>query len=195
MRQMLREVGRAPARILTSVFALALAVGAIGVFAIPAVASSSLRASVEDDQMSNLVFSITDSGSIDLNAEVARSANVAVADGQVVVDVGVDSGPRGAVTIPVVGIDPAEQRVDIVSVTSGRLPNAPGEIVVADGVASVGETMAVVAPEGDSVELRVVGVGEDLPAAGTGAAGALRQRGAEKPVPLRVIDPDVKTMG
>jgi putative ABC transport system permease protein len=159
MRQMLREIGRAPARILTSVFALALAVGAIGVFAIPAVASSSLRASVDDDQMSNLVLSITDSGPIDLDAVVGDAADVAAYDGQLLVDVGVGTGPQGAVTLPVVGIDPTDQQVDIVSVTAGRLPDGPDEIVVADGVADLGTLIDATASDGNTVELRVVGIG------------------------------------
>ncbi len=159
MRQLLREIGRAPARILTSVFALALAVGAIGVFAIPAVASSSLRASVDDDQMSNLVLSITDSGPIDLDSVVGDAANITVYDGQLLVDVGVGTGPQGAVTLPVVGIDPTDQDVDIVSVTDGRLPDGPDEIVVADGVADVGSRIVATASDGHSVELHVVGLG------------------------------------
>ena len=159
MRQMLREIGRAPARILTSVFALALAVGAIGVFAIPTVASSSLQASVDDDQMSNLVLSITDSGSVDLDAVIGDAANVAVYEGQLLVDVGVGTGSPGAVTLPVVGIDPTDQDVDIVSMTAGRLPDGPDEIVVADGVADVGGRVTVTASDGHTVELRVVGIG------------------------------------
>ena len=159
MRQMFREIGRAPARILTSVFALALAVGAIGVFAIPSVASSSLRASVDDDQMAHLALAVTDSGNVDLDGELADLANVAASEGRVVVDVGVDSGPRGAITLPVVGFDPSEQRVDIVSVDVGRLPSARGEVVVADGVASLGESLTAVAPDGHIAVLNVVGIG------------------------------------
>ena len=159
MGQIFREIGRAPARIVTSVFALALAVGAIGVFAIPTVASSSLRASVDDDQMSNLVLSITDSGPVDVDAVVGDAADVAAYEGQLLVDVGVGTGPRGAVTLPVVGIDPADQDVDIVSVTAGRLPGGPDEIVVADGFADVGDRVAATASDGHEVELRVVGIG------------------------------------
>ncbi len=163
MRQIFREIRRAPARILTSVFALALAVGAIGVFAIPSVASSSLRASVDADRMSNLVFSTTDSGSIDLDVVVGETSNVADHEGQVIVDVGVGpasaAGDGGAVTLPVVGLDPVDQRVDVVSVTSGRLPGESGEIVVADGVAAVGDSITATAPDGRSVDLDVVGIG------------------------------------
>ena len=117
MRQTLREIRRAPARIITSVVALALAVGAIGVFAIPSVASDSVRSTVEIDRLSNIVLSITDSGAADVEQIVGQAANVALFDGQLLADVGVGGGS----TMPVVGIDPADQHVDIVSVTVGRL--------------------------------------------------------------------------
>jgi putative ABC transport system permease protein len=155
MRQMLREIRRAPARIVTSVAALALAVGAIGVFAIPSVASNSIRSTVETDRLSNIVLSITDSGATDVEQVVGGAVNVASFDGQVLADVGVG----GRSTMPVVGIDPADQDVDIVSVTDGRLATAPGEIVVADGVAEPGDSVVVTVPDGRHVELRVVGVG------------------------------------
>lgn len=155
MRQMLREIRRAPARIVTSVVALALAVGAIGVFAIPSVAAKSIRSTVETDRLSNIVLSITDSDASDVEQVVGRAANVAAFDGQVLADVGTGEGS----TMPVVGIDPADQDVDIVSVTDGRLATAPGEIVVAGGAAEPGDSVVVTAPDGRQVELRVVGAG------------------------------------
>ena len=155
MRQTLREIRRAPARIITSVIALTLAVGAIGVFAIPSVASDSVRSTVEIDRLSNIVLSITDSGGADVEQIVGPVENVVSFDGQVLADVGVG----GAATMPIVGIDPADQDVDIVSITEGRLATAPGEIVVADGVAERGDRMVVTAPDGRTVELSVVGVG------------------------------------
>jgi putative ABC transport system permease protein len=159
MRQVLREIRRAPARIITTVFALALAVGAIGVFAIPAVASSALRASVDDDQLSNIVLSTTDSGAEDLTALVGGTDNVASFDGQVLAYIGVGDGPSGALTLPLVGVDPAGQDVDVIALTEGRLPAAPAEVVVADGVAELGDRIDAVAKDASTVELRVVGIG------------------------------------
>jgi putative ABC transport system permease protein len=155
MGQTLREIRRAPVRIVTSIVALALAVGAIGVFAIPSVASDSVRSSVEIDRLANIVLSITDSGGADVEQVVGRAVNIAAFDGQVLADVGTGGGS----TMPVVGIDPTDQDVDIVSITDGRLASAPGEIVVADGVAERGDRIVVTAPDGRPVELRVVGVG------------------------------------
>lgn len=159
MRRMLREIRRAPARIVTSVFALALAVGAIGVFAIPAVASSALRTTVDADRLSNIVLSTTDVDPAGLDAVVGASPNVAVVDGQVRTDVGVGTGPHGAVTLPLVGIDPARQDVDVVAVAEGRLPARPGEVVVADGVAELGDLVTVTAIDGHTADLLVVGIG------------------------------------
>ena len=56
----LRQFRRAPGRILASVFALALAVGAIGVLAIPTVAGSSLHDAAERDGVADIVVATTD---------------------------------------------------------------------------------------------------------------------------------------
>ena len=47
MRSILRQFRRAPGRITASIFALALAVGAIGVLAIPTVSEGTLHEAVE----------------------------------------------------------------------------------------------------------------------------------------------------
>ena len=91
MRQTFREFKRAPARIITSVLALALALGAMGVFAIPAVASSSLRDTVSQDRMANIVLDTTPTGATDAVALAKSVPGVDDALGQVVVEVG--TGP------------------------------------------------------------------------------------------------------
>ena len=159
MRQMFREFKRAPARIVTSILALALALGAMGVFAIPAVASSSLRDSVRADRMANITFDTTDSGSVDIASAVESVPGVEYALAEVVVDVGARSSSSGPTLLPVVGRDLADTRVDVVSAASGRLPASAGEVLVTDGVAEVGDTITVTTPGGDDVPLTVVGVG------------------------------------
>ena len=163
MRRALREIRRAPARIITSVFALALAVAAMGVFAIPAVASSALRASVDTDRMSNIVLSTTDTDGVDLGAVVGDMANVAAYDGQVLTEIGIGQTRGAALTtpllMPLLGFDPAAQDVDLVSVSVGRLPARPGEIVVAPDVADVGDRIEAMASDGHTADLHVVGIG------------------------------------
>ena len=68
MRRVLRELGRAPARILTAVFALALAVAAIGVFAVPDVSAASLREAAKADGLPSIVFHPTDTGDVDVTS-------------------------------------------------------------------------------------------------------------------------------
>jgi putative ABC transport system permease protein len=159
MRRALREIRRAPARIVTSVFALALAVGAMGVFAIPPVASSALRASVDTDRMSNIVLSTTDTDGVDLAAVVGDAPNVAAYDGQVLTEIGVGATRSGALTVPLLGVDPTAQDVDVVSVRAGRLPARPGEIVVAPDVAELGDRIEAMASDGHTADLHVVGIG------------------------------------
>lgn len=155
MRQIFREFRRAPARIAASIAALALALGAMGVFAIPSVASSSLRDSVTSDRMANLVLDTTDTGGVDVVRSLRTIPGVDDVLAQVVVEVG--TGERE--TLPIVGRDLTDDRIDIVTAAAGGLPNARDEILVSDGVASVGDVLVVTAPSGADVELSVVGVG------------------------------------
>ena len=159
MHQMFREFRRAPARIVTSILALALALGAMGVFAIPTVASSSLRDSVAADRMANIAFDTTDSGAIDIAAVAESVPGIDDALAEVVVVVGTGPTPSGDALLPVVGRDLADTRIDVVSATSGRLPAGAGEVLVTDGVAEVGDIVPVTAPDGRVVPLTVVGVG------------------------------------
>ncbi|HYN33140.1 MAG TPA: ABC transporter permease [Ilumatobacteraceae bacterium] len=159
MRQTFREFKRAPARIIVSILALALALGAIGVFAIPAVASSSLRNTVGTDRMANLVLDTTDTGASDVVAVAESVAGVDDALAQVVVDVGTGPDDPGTSLLTVIGRDLADERVDRVSATTGRLPIRTGEVVVTAGVAAVGDLIAVTDPDGHEVDLIVVGVG------------------------------------
>ena len=59
MTAMLRQFRRAPGRILASVFALALAVGAIGVLAIPHVSEGSLHAAVGTNGLGDIIVPTT----------------------------------------------------------------------------------------------------------------------------------------
>jgi len=159
MRQAYREFRRAPARIITSVLALALALGAMGVFAIPAVASSSLRETVGRDRMADLVLSTTDTGTTDVVAIAESIDGVEGVRAEVAVAVGTGPVRTGAALLPLVGRDLDDHDVDVISATSGRLPSAANEVLVADGVAEVGETIEVTTSDQRRRALVVVGVG------------------------------------
>jgi putative ABC transport system permease protein len=170
MRQTLREFKRAPARIITSILALALALGAMGVFAIPAVASSSLRDTVGRDAMANIVLDTTPTGATDAVTLAESVPGVDDALGQVVVEVGTGADDPGSTLLPVIGRDLTDGSVDRVSATVGRLPTRTGEALVTDGVAAVGDSLAVTAPDGRRSDLVVVGVGGTSFWAGESAA-------------------------
>jgi putative ABC transport system permease protein len=170
MRQTFREFKRAPARIITSVLALALALGAMGVFAIPAVASSSLRDTVGRDAMANIVVDTTPTEATDAVALAESVPGVDDALGQVVVEVGTGPDDPGSTLLALIGRDLIDASVDRVTATIGRLPNRSGEVLVTDGVATVGDTLAVTAPDGRQADLVVVGVGGTSYWAGESAA-------------------------
>lgn len=154
MRQFLSELRRAPVRILTSIAALALAIGAIGVFAIPTVATSSLRDAAERDRIPEIVLDTTDTGPSPV-AELARMPNVADVEGQVLTHLTVDDQR----IVAVLGKDFDDQRIDVVSVDEGRLPAAADEIVVTVGLAEVGDRIAAPTAVAGSATFEVVGVG------------------------------------
>ena len=81
MRSMLRQFRRAPGRIVASVFALALAVGAIGVLAIPTVSEGTLHEAVDRDGLADIIVDTTP-----LSAEQLATINeldgVAVAEAE-----------------------------------------------------------------------------------------------------------------
>ncbi len=150
-----REVRRAPARILTSVFALSLAVGAIGVFAIPTVAASSLRDSAERDAIPQIVLRTTDTADVDLDTAVSSIANVEHIEPQVLTVVATPEDRE----LDILGTNLTNQQIDIIGVDAGRLPTAFGELIVAEDTLRLGTTWTVDAADGAPIELRVVGIG------------------------------------
>jgi putative ABC transport system permease protein len=144
MKRLRRFFGRAPARIIASVVAIALAVGAIGVFAVPDVAADSLRRQATADRLTHVAADTTELDSVDgLDIEGATavegrvSRTVAVGDDQVMV----------------IGLDFDHQQANVVGADEGTLPG-PGEILVTEGVAEVGDMVDV-----GSDTVTVVGVG------------------------------------
>ena len=161
MSQVFGEIRRAPARIIVSVFALALAIGAIGVFAIPTVAASSLRDTAHRDQLAQIVMSTTDTGDVDIPALLTPIENVELAEIQVLTHVAVGNRgtPELSPPIQVVGVEIGQQQIDIVHADKGRLPKRADEVLVSDGVADIGATIAAVGHGDTTTELTVVGVG------------------------------------
>ena len=155
MTQAWRTFRRAPARIITSVLALALAVGAMGVFAIPAVSTSSLRDAAERDGIGNVFLITEDTGDLDV-ASLTSVDGVVRAESQVLTWPIIQSTGDD---MTLLGVDVDDQQMDIVNVDAGRLPTAIGEIVVDGDVAPIGTEFVVRDGSGVSVDLTVVGIG------------------------------------
>ncbi|MDH4171901.1 MAG: ABC transporter permease, partial [Acidimicrobiia bacterium] len=144
MKQLRRFFGRAPARIIASVMAIALAVGAIGVFAVPDVAADSLRESAANDRLAHVAANTTELDSV---ADLAVPGATAI-EGRISRTVAV-----GDEQLPVIGLDFDTQQINVVHAETGRLPG-PGEVLVSDGVADLGDSIAV-----GPGTIEVVGVG------------------------------------
>ena len=150
MRSFLRQFRRAPGRILASVFALALAVGAIGVLAIPQVASSSLTEAVERDGLGDIIVETTPLDAAQLEA-IAGVENVRVAEAQTTTPLDIDGR-----SIRLIGLAP-DRTMDLVELRDGRAPEHAGEVVAETGSFELGDVVAI-----DDRHLVVVGLGSTL---------------------------------
>ena len=144
MMGLLRTMRRAPARLIASVVAIALAVGAIGVFAVPGVAAGTLRDLAADDRLAHVAVDVTgpvDPTAFDLPGVTAVEerlvGTVDTADDQ----------------LRIVGFDPDTQQINLLRPVEGRQP-ADGEVVVSDGVAQMGDVVSL-----GGQDLTVVGIG------------------------------------
>ncbi len=139
----IRTMGRARGRIIASVAAIALAVGAIGVFAVPGVASGTLRDLAQQDRLAHVAVDVV--GEVDVDA--ADLSGVAALEERRMGPVDSDLG-----RLHLVGIA-TDSQVNVVSPNLGRLP-VDGEAVVSDGIAKIGDVVTI-----DGATLDVVGIG------------------------------------
>ena len=145
MMGLIRTMRRAPARLFASVVAIALAVGAIGVFAVPGVAAGTLRDLAADDRLAHVAVDVT--GDVDPDAlDLPGIASIETRH------VGIVDTPEHD-QLRVVGFDADAQDINLLRPVAGRLPSA-GEAVVSDGVAEIGETVTIA-----GTDLSVVGIG------------------------------------
>lgn len=136
MRALLRQFRRAPGRILASVFALALAVGAIGVLAVPTVSTGTLHETAERDGLADIVVPTTPVDADQL-ARIGAIDNVAAAEGQARLAVQMSDG----FLTSLIGVDLDDQTMDIVQVAAGRLPEASDEVVASPALGALGDTV------------------------------------------------------
>ena len=146
-----RELRRTPSRSAATVAALALAVAALGILAVPGVSSSSLRALAADDHLSHLAVDTTP---LPDDSVLEGLPGVTAAEARVSGTVGLPSGDP----LEVVGIDPAAQSVDVVRATEGRLPERSGEVLVTPALRDTGPSIGDRLP-GPGGGLSVVGIG------------------------------------
>ena len=184
---MWRDLRRARGRTITCVIALALAIGTIGVFAVPSVARTSLRRLAARDHMAQLTVDSTPIPNVAALADVRGVEEITTRV------VGTERLTDGD-DVKVVGMDFADAAVDRVTPRTGRLPAAPGEAIVSPDVAHALDGRTTVRVDGAT--LRVVGVGETsvfagMPVVYTDSATARSVTGIPAPnqIAVRVADP------
>ena len=152
MSAMLRQFRRAPGRIIASIFALALAVGAIGVLAIPTISRATLRDAAAGQGLADILVDTTwiDPAQI---SQIGRIDNVAVAEGEAILAVELSDG----VLTRLIGLDFADQTMDVVRLTAGRLPSAPNEVVATESLGAIGRQITA-----DGTTFEIVGHGSTL---------------------------------
>ncbi|MFP5487682.1 MAG: hypothetical protein ACLGHQ_05190, partial [Acidimicrobiia bacterium] len=117
MRSLLRQFRRAPGRIVASIFALALAVGAIGVLAVPTVSEGTLHEAVARDGLPDLIMSTTPLDRAQVDA-IAALDNIAAVEGQATLGVVFDDGSFATL----IGLELPDHTMDRIQLTAGRLP-------------------------------------------------------------------------
>lgn len=145
MMGLVRTMRRAPARLSASVVAVALAAGAIGVFAVPGVAAGTLRDLAADDRMAHVAVDVA--GDVDPTA--LDLPGVTAVERRQVGTVDTAAGDQ----LRLVGLDFPDQEINLVRPKQGRLPGE-GEIVVSEGVAALGDVVVI-----GGHPLAVVGIG------------------------------------
>jgi len=152
MSGILHQFRRAPGRILASIFALALAVGAIGVLAVPTVAGGTLHSAAERGGLADIIVATTPLDA-DQIARVAELDGVAAAEGEAVVAVATAAG----IETDLIGLDFDAQTMDVLELTDGRMPADGHEIVASPGFGEIGDQMLV-----DDTSFEIVGHGGTL---------------------------------
>ncbi len=152
MSGILHQFSRAPGRILASIFALALAVGAIGVLAVPTVAGGTLHSAAERGGLADIVVATTPLDA-DQIARVAALDGVAAAEGEAVLAVTTAAGTE----TDLIGLDFDQQTMDVIELTAGRMPADGHEIVTSPGFGEVGDRVVV-----DDTSFEIVGNGGTL---------------------------------
>ena len=151
MGAMFRQFRRAPGRIIVSIFALALAVGAIGVLAIPTISEGALHKAVDTDGLGDIVLSTTPLSPAQVDA-VGQIDGVTAAEGGLDVEARLDDGDL----VRLVGLA-RDRTMDLVRLTDGRRPTDPSEVVTSTSVGTIGSQIAI-----GGADLTIVGHGATL---------------------------------
>jgi putative ABC transport system permease protein len=167
-----RELWRSKMRLVVGVAAIALSLAALGVLAVPSVASEALRTAADEDQMAHITVWITEPDDPAALGDLDRIEGVSSSEARISAQMTLPEGD----SLEIVGADLDDQRVNVVAPTSGRLPSTADEILVSPAVAESGVAVGDVV-RGPAGALTVVGVG-DTTAWETESIGLMTPAGA-----------------
>lgn len=144
MRAAIAQFRRAPGRIIASVIALAFAVGAIGVFAIPSISGASLREAVAQDGVADIVMWTTPLGQ-DALGHLSTIDGIEYIEAEIDLGITLPDGSDGSdgTDARLVGLALGDQQMDIVHLTDGRMPTRPDEVVASPGMGSIGDSLTM----------------------------------------------------
>lgn len=151
-----RELRRRPVRSAATVAVLALSVAALGVLAVPTISSATLSDLAEGDAMAHITLDVTPITDPELAGGGPFESIPGVTQAETRIETAFE-GPDGD-AIEVVGIDPREQAVNVVSATDGRLPVRAGEALVTPALLEAGHGIGE-SFDGPGGPISVVGVG------------------------------------
>ena len=167
-RKAWRDLGRRPARILTSA-TIALAVAGIGMLAVPTLIDRTMSAEVRETHLYDLTLAVRDMAFDDgIGRELAAIPNVDAVSARVTYSTRALVDDR-RVPATLWGVDDfARQSIDVVRVTSGAVADG-GRVLTDDGNAdavdvslAAGDHLRLVAADGSVASLEVSGVARSL---------------------------------
>ena len=128
MRSALREMRRAPLRVAASTLAIALAIAAMGIFAIPSMASNTLRDIAAADLAAHLQLTTTPFDATTLRAEIEQMDGVEAVELGTTGTVTFGSGGTGGEGVRVESY-PESSSVNRIRLGEGRMPRDAGEVL------------------------------------------------------------------
>lgn len=168
-RKAWRDLGRRRARAILTGATIALSVAGVGLLAVPSIIDRTMTAEVRESRLYDVTLAVRDIPFDDADAQdLYALGNIDAVSARVTYATRVLIGDR-RIPVSMVGIDNfASQQIDVVRATEGGAPRA-GQVLADEGdrdavdvTLRVGDTVDLIASDGSTESLDVVGRGRSL---------------------------------